>query len=150
VAAVCLGPELPLKLHQAPDPGAVGADVRLDLGGQLADGRQVDAEQLRAPLQRRRDRPAQVLVVPKSPPSQAIELTGMFGIESGMLPRPDRTPATDGWPGTVEGLLRLPHVNHDPDAVRRRAGRVADDASCPLGMRSEAGAMVRFPRSHPS
>jgi hypothetical protein len=31
--AVRLGPELPLKLHQAPDPGAVGADVRLNLGG---------------------------------------------------------------------------------------------------------------------
>ena len=58
--AVGLGPELPFKLHQAPDPGAVGADVRLDLGGQLADGGEVDAEQLRAPLQRRRDRPARV------------------------------------------------------------------------------------------
>jgi hypothetical protein len=62
--AVRLGPELPLKLHQAPDPGAVGADVWLDLGGQLADGGQVDAEQLRALLQRRCDRPAQVQVVP--------------------------------------------------------------------------------------
>ena len=62
--AVRLGPELPLQLHQAPDPGAVGAEVGLDLGGQLADGGQVDAEQLRAPLQRRRDRPAQVRVVP--------------------------------------------------------------------------------------
>jgi hypothetical protein len=41
---VRLGPELSLKLHQAPDPGAVGADVRLDLGGQLADGGEVDAE----------------------------------------------------------------------------------------------------------
>ncbi len=61
---VGLGPELPLKLHEAPDPGAVGADIRLDLGGQLADGGQVDAEQLRAPLQRRRDRPAQVGLVP--------------------------------------------------------------------------------------
>jgi hypothetical protein len=40
--AVRLRPELPLKLHQAPDPGAVGADVRLELGGQLADGGQVD------------------------------------------------------------------------------------------------------------
>jgi hypothetical protein len=57
------------QLHQAPDPGAVGADVRLDLGGQLADGGQVDAEQLRAPLQRRRDRPAQVRVVPGPTPT---------------------------------------------------------------------------------
>jgi hypothetical protein len=63
-AAVGLGPELPLKLHQAPDAGAVGAHVRLNLGGQLADGGQVDAEQLRVLLQRRRDRPARVRVVP--------------------------------------------------------------------------------------
>ena len=62
--AICLGSELPLKLHEAPDHGAVGADVGLDLGGQLADGGQVDAEQFRAPLQQRRDRPAQVWVVP--------------------------------------------------------------------------------------
>jgi hypothetical protein len=45
--AVHLGPELALQLHQAPDPGAVGAEVGLDLGSQLADGGQVDAEQLR-------------------------------------------------------------------------------------------------------
>jgi hypothetical protein len=61
---VHLGPELAFQLHQAPDPGAVGAEVRLDLGGQLTDTGEVDAEQLRAPLQRRRDRPAQVRVVP--------------------------------------------------------------------------------------
>jgi hypothetical protein len=52
------------QLHQAPDPGAVGADVRLDLGGRRTDGGQVDAKQLRAPLQRRRDRPVQIRVVP--------------------------------------------------------------------------------------
>ena len=57
---VRLGPELALQLHQAPDPGAIGTDVWLDVSGQLADGGQVDAEQLRAPLQRRRDRPAHV------------------------------------------------------------------------------------------
>jgi hypothetical protein len=57
--AVHLWPELAFQLHQAPDPGAVGAEVRLDLGGQFVDSGQVDAEQLRAPLQRRRDRPAQ-------------------------------------------------------------------------------------------
>jgi hypothetical protein len=61
--AVRLRPELPRKLHQAPDPSAVGADVRLELGGQLPDGRQVDAEQLCAPLQWGRDRPAQVRVL---------------------------------------------------------------------------------------
>jgi hypothetical protein len=48
--AIGLGPELPFQLHEAPDPGAVGAGVGLDIGGQLADGGQVDAEQLRAPL----------------------------------------------------------------------------------------------------
>jgi hypothetical protein len=62
--AVRVRPEPPLKLHQAPNLGAVGAHVRLDRGGQLADGGQVDAEQLRAPLQRCRDRPAEVRVVP--------------------------------------------------------------------------------------
>jgi hypothetical protein len=62
--AVRLGPELALELHEAPDPGAVGADVRLNLGGQLTDDGEVDAEQLRAPLQRRRDRPTQIRIVP--------------------------------------------------------------------------------------
>jgi hypothetical protein len=62
--AVHLWAELALQLHEAPDPGAVGAEVRLDYGGQLADGGQVDAEQLGAPFQRRCDRPAQVQVVP--------------------------------------------------------------------------------------
>jgi hypothetical protein len=44
--AVGLGPKLALKLHEAPDPGAVGPDVGFDLDGHLADGGQVDAEQL--------------------------------------------------------------------------------------------------------
>jgi hypothetical protein len=47
-AAVRLGLELALKLHQAPDLIAVGTDVRLDLGGQLSGDGQVDAEQLHA------------------------------------------------------------------------------------------------------
>jgi hypothetical protein len=62
--AVQLRPELPLQLHKAPDPGAVSTDVGLDVAGRLLDGCHVDAEQLRAPLQRRRDRPAQVRVLP--------------------------------------------------------------------------------------
>jgi hypothetical protein len=62
--AVQLRPEPPLQLHQAPDPGAVSTEVGLDIGGHRLDGGQVDAKQLRAPLQRRRDRPAQVRVVP--------------------------------------------------------------------------------------
>jgi hypothetical protein len=61
-----LGPQLPLKLHEAPHPSAVRADVGLDVGGQFVDGGQVDAEQLRAPFQLCRDRPAQVGVVPGS------------------------------------------------------------------------------------
>ena len=82
--AVGLWAEQAFQLHQAPDSDAVGADVGLDVGGRLIDGGQVDAEPLRAPLQRRRDRPAQVRVLAKSPPKQVIELT--FGIESGVLP----------------------------------------------------------------
>jgi hypothetical protein len=62
--AIGLGPELPLKLHEAPDPGAVRSEIGLDGGSQLADGGQVDAEQLGATVQRRRDRPAQIRVVP--------------------------------------------------------------------------------------
>jgi hypothetical protein len=50
--AVRLGSELAFQLHQAPDPGAVGAEVGLDADGQVVDGGEVDAEQLRAPLQR--------------------------------------------------------------------------------------------------
>jgi hypothetical protein len=61
---VRLRPELALQLHEAPDPGAVGAEVGLDVGGRRTDGGQVDAEQLRAALQRCRDRPAQCWVVP--------------------------------------------------------------------------------------
>jgi hypothetical protein len=62
--AVHLWAQLALQLRQAPDPGAVGAEVGLDLGGQFVDGGEVDAEQLRALLQRGRDWPAQVQVVP--------------------------------------------------------------------------------------
>jgi hypothetical protein len=42
--AVHLGPELALQLHEAPDPGAVGAQVGLDIGGRLANRCRVDAE----------------------------------------------------------------------------------------------------------
>jgi hypothetical protein len=37
-AAVHLGSELAFQLHEAPDPGAVHAELGLDVGGQLADG----------------------------------------------------------------------------------------------------------------
>jgi hypothetical protein len=71
---VCLWPKLAFQLHQAPDPGSISADVGLDVGGRLVDGGQVDAEQLRAPLQRRRDRPAQIRVVP-SPHQSSLSNT---------------------------------------------------------------------------
>jgi hypothetical protein len=57
---VDLGPGSALELHEALDPGAVGAEVGFDVGGRLANRCRVDAEQLRAPLQRRRDRLAHV------------------------------------------------------------------------------------------
>jgi hypothetical protein len=68
--AIRLWPQLAFQLHQAPDPGAVGAEVGLDAGGRLLDGGQVDAEQLRTLRQRRRDRPAQVRVVPSPHPTR--------------------------------------------------------------------------------
>src|SRR5829696_4893606 len=49
-ASRILWPELPLQLHKAPDPGAVGTEVGLDVGGRRLNGGHVDAEQLRAPL----------------------------------------------------------------------------------------------------
>jgi hypothetical protein len=63
-------PELAFQLHQAPDPGAVGTEVGLDVGGRRAGGSQVDAKQLRTPLQRRRDRPVQIRVVPGPHPTR--------------------------------------------------------------------------------
>ena len=42
--AVHLWVQLALQLRKAPDPGAVGAEVGLDLGGQFMDGGEVDAE----------------------------------------------------------------------------------------------------------
>jgi hypothetical protein len=98
-AAVRLGLELALKLHQALDLSAVGTDVRLDLGGQLADGGQVDAEQLRAPLQRRRDRPAQVGLVPS--PHRGRVLKRTFEEEA--------TDHLGQLPDEVDTALRIPH-----------------------------------------
>jgi hypothetical protein len=62
--AVRLWAQLALQLRQAPDPRAVGAEIGLDVGGQLADGGEVDTEQLCALLERSRERPAHVHVVP--------------------------------------------------------------------------------------
>jgi hypothetical protein len=72
-AAIHLGPELAFQLHEAPDPGAVGADIRLDVGSRLADGGQG----------RRRAAPRTAPAAPrsagprpgraKSPPDQRIE-----------------------------------------------------------------------------
>jgi hypothetical protein len=68
--AVRLGPELAFQLHQAPDPGAVGANVGLDVGGRRNDGGRVDAEHLCALLQRRRDRPGPDPGRAESPPER--------------------------------------------------------------------------------
>jgi hypothetical protein len=57
-SAVHLRPDLSFKLHEAPDIAAVSRNVRLDASRQLLDGGQVEAQQLRALLRRRRDRPA--------------------------------------------------------------------------------------------
>jgi hypothetical protein len=74
--------QFPLKLHEAPNLGAVRADVGLDLGGHPADPSQVNAEQLCALLKRRRDRPAEVGVTrfPRPHPRSLAEQT--FGNEA--------------------------------------------------------------------
>jgi hypothetical protein len=41
---------LALKLREAPDLGAVDPNIGFDVGGRLADGGEVDAEQLCAAL----------------------------------------------------------------------------------------------------
>ena len=86
--AVRLRSEQAFQLHQTPDPGAVGAEVGLDVRGRLADGGQVDAEQLRAPFQRRRDRPAQVRVLP-SPHRDRLANTCSGSNQECYLARPD-------------------------------------------------------------
>jgi hypothetical protein len=58
-----VGPQLPLQLHQAPDPGAVDPNIGLDVGGRFADDGEVDTEQLGAALQGSGDRPGQGGVV---------------------------------------------------------------------------------------
>jgi hypothetical protein len=54
---VCLSVALALRPHQTPGRAAVDTDVGLDVGRRPLDDGRVDAEQLRAPLQRRGDRP---------------------------------------------------------------------------------------------
>jgi hypothetical protein len=44
--------QLALQLHEAPDLGAVDPKIGLDVGGRRSDGGEVDAEQLRALVQR--------------------------------------------------------------------------------------------------
>jgi hypothetical protein len=55
--------QLPLELHDAPDPGAVRADAGFDVGSHLVCWWLVDAELLRTLLKRCRDRPATFRVV---------------------------------------------------------------------------------------
>src|SRR6266511_2632126 len=72
---VAAGPALPLELHQAPDLDAVRADVGLDVGGHATNGGQVDAEDLRAPVEGGGDRPVAIGVVafPGSHRSSLVE-----------------------------------------------------------------------------
>ncbi len=60
-----LGPWLPLQLHEAPDLGAVRAAAANVEPYIRADGGQVDAEHLHAPVERRRDRLVEVGRVPR-------------------------------------------------------------------------------------
>jgi hypothetical protein len=131
--AVRLGSELRLKLCEAPDPGAVRADVGLDAGGRLMDGGEVDAEQLRAALQRCRDRPAQVRVVPGPHwgrlPNRCSSSNrewylprpvGPLGHIGGTEPRPARVNSGQSWKGRdlVDGSFRR-------CATGRESGRLA-------------------------
>jgi hypothetical protein len=135
--AIRLGPELAFQLHQAPDPGAVGADVGLDLSGGLADGGQVDAEQLRARLQRRRDRPAQVWVVP-SPHRPGYRTHVRTGIEN---PAYRVSPCQPSWLGPGPGAI-LPTL-YPPSLHRAARPRItlnaqsawppADQGKCDCG-----------------
>src|SRR5215211_6320261 len=101
--AVRLGPELALQLRQAPDLGPVGAAAGLNVGGRLATRGQVDGEQLRAPLQRRRDRPAHVRVMPGA---QRDSLSNAFEGGSGNPAYRDSRcqPAWSRW-GTLGAIL---------------------------------------------
>jgi hypothetical protein len=58
--AVGVGPQLPRQLHQAPDLGAVDPNIGLDVGGRLADGGEVDAEEYGAAFQGSGDRRVRV------------------------------------------------------------------------------------------
>ena len=71
--AVLLGAQLTLQLRQAPDPGAVGAEVGLHLGGESWTVARSTPSSWAHCLQRGRDRPAHVHVVPMPPPNQRIE-----------------------------------------------------------------------------
>jgi hypothetical protein len=80
---------------QAPDPGAVGTEVGLHVGRRRTDGGRVDPEQLRTPLQRRRDRPARSgsYQVPRRPGrAQRAWPTAAAAkrFPRGPRPRPDR------------------------------------------------------------
>src|SRR5918992_3865519 len=115
--AVGLGSELSLKLHQAPAAGA-GAEVGLDLGRGLAEAGQVDAEQLGAPVQRRRDRPSQARVVP-CPHRPRISNRGSRPRPPSCVPRQE--PRTACWAAAKTGtadpsLVAIAATVYCPDA----------------------------------
>jgi hypothetical protein len=114
--AVGPGPELSLQLHQAPDPAAIGTDVRLDFGGRLAQAGQVDAEQLRAPLQRRRDRPSQARVVP-GPHRPRLSNTSSKPYPESCVPREGSRSACMGRAEAEPGM----GCRHSPSGLFARA-----------------------------
>jgi hypothetical protein len=139
--AVRPGSELPVKPHQTPNPRAIGPDVRLRLGDRFADGGQVDAERLRAPLQRRRDRPAPRPGRARSPPLKGIE--HRFETESGMLL------IATGW---IAGAHWGTEHRHVWAAIARPAPQVPRPAVHPSlgnGSGSSSGAQPPNYRSNP-
>jgi hypothetical protein len=138
--AVCLRSEQAFQLHQAPDSGAVGAEVGLDVGGCLADGSQVDAEQLRAPFQRRRDRPAHVRVLP-SPHHDRLANTCSGSNQECYLAR------LDGWvagsPAHAVRMTRPGHSERGPQGPGPPGSRWAA-----TGVRNDRGARPKTVEDH--
>jgi hypothetical protein len=125
---VGLGPELSLKLRQAPDPGAVGAEVGLDLGRGLAEADQVDAEQLRAPFQRRCDRPSQARVVP-SPHRPRLSNTSSRPNPESCVPRQEPYLGRRGRAGSGARFCRPSPGTQPPTSQRPRPKPGARTAS---------------------
>jgi predicted enzyme related to lactoylglutathione lyase len=108
--AIGVRAEVALELHEAPDLGAVDAQVGIDVGGRLLDSGEVDAEQRGAkapPNDRERRRDARSAGALRDPGRRHRPGTPVLGL-------PLRV-AVRGLPGSVR-------VPHDPD---QRSGGVA-------------------------